>query len=77
MAPSHKMGDCLIRARKSEAIYRLRIQDQARVVHLALSLVSELVGDGFGRARLSSRAASEAESMRLLAPGAFFKFTQR
>ena len=34
MAPSHNTGDCLIRARKSEAIYLLRIQDEASVAHL-------------------------------------------
>src|ERR1700730_5983768 len=34
MAPSHNTGDCLIRARKSDAIHCLRIQDENRFVHL-------------------------------------------
>src|ERR1700756_975866 len=34
MAPSHNTGDCLSRARKSDAICCLRIQDEKRCVHL-------------------------------------------
>src|SRR6202521_5545008 len=34
MAPSHNTGACLIRARKSDAIYFQRIQDENRFVHL-------------------------------------------
>src|ERR1700690_2130230 len=34
MAPSQSAGDCLIRARKSAAIYLLRIQEERRFAHL-------------------------------------------
>src|ERR1700694_478614 len=34
MAPSHSTGACLIRARKSDAIYFQRIQDGNQFVHL-------------------------------------------
>src|ERR1700733_2641666 len=65
MAPSPNTGDCLRRARKSEAISSLRIQEQGRLAHLQHSnLKRQASGTYFGTLPEPRSSQSEPASSR-------------